>query len=250
MGDAQPTFLHYSRKVGRDPKERNNVRAEQTVSEMVVEVLARQAEALSERTGMAFADAFAEVLKTSAGRRLAELADGPHRHQKAAEWQVDLIADREAQRPAPLPRRWVGTESRYRPKGQEIEKRILLVEDHGEFREAFARMLELELAPELNVAFAQADSLAEAHTLLLQEDGLDAALIDIGLPDGDGLDLVRELEGDGGRLPTLVITADLDHSVAARAMEAGARGVLSKMVSVRETAQTVQMLIGAGHSTG
>jgi hypothetical protein len=39
------------------------VRAEQTVSEMVVETLARQTEALSERTGQPFKDAFAEVLK-------------------------------------------------------------------------------------------------------------------------------------------------------------------------------------------
>jgi CheY-like chemotaxis protein len=227
------------------------VRAEQTVSEMVVEVLARQAEALSERTGQSFEEAFAEVLKTVAGRELGELADGPHRHERASEWQAKLIADREAQRPARL-RRWVRIGSRYRTTRQEIAKRILLVEDNEEFREAFARMLELELAPELNVAFAQADSLAEAHALLQAEDALDAALIDIGLPDGDGLDLVRELEGNGGRipaLPTLVITADLNHSVAARAIEAGARGVLSKMVSVRETAETVQLLIGAGRTT-
>ena len=104
-----------------------------------------------------------------------------------------------------------------------MEKRILLVEDNEDFREAFARMLELELGPELDVAFAQADSLAEAHALLREDDGLDAALIDIGLLDGDGLDLVRELGGDGERipaLPTLVITANLEHSVATRAKEA------------------------------
>ena len=66
-------------------------------------------------------------------------------------------------------------------------------------------------------------------------------------------DLVRELEGDGlgiPALPTLVITANLEHSVAARAMEAGARGVLSKMVSVKETAETVQSLVGEGHFGG
>src|SRR5215203_3698533 len=145
------------------------------------------------------------------------------------------------------------TGGRYGTKGQEMETRILLVEDNESFRQAFARMLELELDPELNVTFAQADSLDEAHTLLQQEDGLDAALIDIGLPDGDGLDLVRELEGDGDRipaLPTLVITADLEHSVATRAIEAGARGVLSKMVSLGETVEAVQMLIGARSSTG
>jgi len=78
------------------------LRAEQTVSEMVVESLARQAEALSERTGHPFEDAFAEVLKTPAGGLLGELADGPHRHEKAAKWQAGLLADREARRPAHL----------------------------------------------------------------------------------------------------------------------------------------------------
>lgn len=78
------------------------MRAEQTISEMVVESLARQAEALSERMKWPFEEAFAEVLKTPAGRRLAELADGPHRDEKAAEWQAGLLADREARRPAYL----------------------------------------------------------------------------------------------------------------------------------------------------
>ena len=78
------------------------MRAEQTVSEMVVEALARQAETLSEGTGQPFEEAFAQVLKTPAGRRLGELADGPHRHEKAAQWQAGLLADREARRPAHL----------------------------------------------------------------------------------------------------------------------------------------------------
>jgi len=60
---------------------------------MVVEVLARQVEALSEREGRPFEDAFVEVLDTPAGRLLGELADGPHRHERAAEWQEGLIPD-------------------------------------------------------------------------------------------------------------------------------------------------------------
>lgn len=78
------------------------MRAEQTVSEMVVGSLARQAEALAQRSGRTFEDAFAEVLETPAGRELAELADGPHRHEKAAQWQAGLLAGREAHRPAYL----------------------------------------------------------------------------------------------------------------------------------------------------
>lgn len=78
------------------------MRAEQTVSEMVVEVLARQAGALSEATKLSFDEAFAQVLRTPAGRLLGELADGPHRHERAARWQADLLAGREARRPAHL----------------------------------------------------------------------------------------------------------------------------------------------------
>jgi hypothetical protein len=83
-------------------KEENSVRAEQTVSEMVVESLARQAEALSEETDRPFGEAFAEILKTHAGSKLAELADGPHRHEKAADWQAGLLIDRKVQRTAYL----------------------------------------------------------------------------------------------------------------------------------------------------
>jgi CheY-like chemotaxis protein len=103
-----------------------------------------------------------------------------------------------------------------------VEKRILLVEDNADFREAFTRALGRALARErFDVAFVEAGSLAEARARL-QEGGLDAALIDVGLPDGDGLDLVREINdgGAGDHIPTLVLTASLDHTVAARAMDA------------------------------
>jgi CheY-like chemotaxis protein len=95
-----------------------------------------------------------------------------------------------------------GTGERNRAKGRERQKRILLVKGNVAFRLPFARMLELELAPELDVAFAQADSLVEIHAQLREKDGLDAALISVGMPDGDGLDLVRELEEDGGGVET------------------------------------------------
>jgi two-component system, NarL family, response regulator DevR len=127
------------------------------------------------------------------------------------------------------------------------KQRILLVEDNAQFREDFARALQRAMAAEsLDVVFVEAGSLAEARARL-REGGLDAALIDVRLPDGDGLDLVRELsDGAGGRIPTLVLTAYLDHRVAARAMDAGAKGALSKVVSVPETAEAIKRLTSSG----
>jgi CheY-like chemotaxis protein len=131
-----------------------------------------------------------------------------------------------------------------------MERRILFVEDDANFRELFARMLREALAPErLDVAFVEAGSAAEARARL-REGGLDAALIDVTLPDGNGLDLVGEINdgGVGDHIPTLVLTASLEASVAGRAMEAGARGALSKLVSVPETVAAIKRLTDAGRS--
>ena len=128
-----------------------------------------------------------------------------------------------------------------------MEKRILLVEDDASFRRAFTRALELALAPEqLNVTFVEAGSLAEARARVV-EGGLDAALIDVTLPDGNGLDLVREINdgGAGNHIPTLVLTAGLDTSVAGRAIEAGAQGAQSKVVSLPETVEAIERLTAA-----
>jgi CheY-like chemotaxis protein len=127
-----------------------------------------------------------------------------------------------------------------------MEKRILLVEDNARFREAFTKVLWRALASEqLDLAFVEAGSLAEARARL-REGGLDAALIDVTLPDGNGLDLVQEInDGAGNRLPTLVLTANLDNSVAAQAMDAGAKGALSKVVSVPETVEAIKRLTDA-----
>ncbi len=71
---------------------------EQTVAQMVAEVLGRQAETEAYRSGQSYEEAYVSVLNTEAGRRLVELADGPHRHQKAAEWQAGLAEERAEER--------------------------------------------------------------------------------------------------------------------------------------------------------
>jgi CheY-like chemotaxis protein len=129
-------------------------------------------------------------------------------------------------------------------------KRILFVEDDVNFRELFTHALREALATErLDVAFVEAGSVAEARARL-REGSLDGALIDITLPDGDGLDLVGEINhgGLGSRIPTLVLAANLETSVAVRALEAGARGAISNQVSVPESVEAIKMLTHAGRS--
>jgi hypothetical protein len=64
------------------------VHPDQTISQMVEEVLERQATVLAEGTGESFERAMAAASKTDAARRLKELAEGPYGERKAAEWQA------------------------------------------------------------------------------------------------------------------------------------------------------------------
>jgi CheY-like chemotaxis protein len=131
-----------------------------------------------------------------------------------------------------------------------LGKRILLVEEDVGFRRVFPHAMREALVDEgLGVAFVEVGSLAEAHSRL-REGGLDAALIDVTMPDGNGLDLVGEIHdgGVGSPIPTLVLTASLDASVAVLAMDAGARGALSKLAPMREAMDAIRSLTDARSS--
>src|SRR5918994_6006865 len=86
---------------------------------------------------------------------------------------------------------------------REYSTRILLDEDHASFRQALAFMFERE--PEFIVA-GQAGSLAEARAFMRKvPDGIDVAVVDLALPDGDGFGLIEELSSSPGII-TLVLS--------------------------------------------
>ncbi|MBA2344068.1 MAG: response regulator transcription factor [Rubrobacter sp.] len=113
---------------------------------------------------------------------------------------------------------------------------MLLVEDHASFRQALAFMFERE--PEF-AEVRQAGSVKEARGSL---EGVDVAVIDLGLPDGDGTDLIEELSQSRPRVMTLVLSASLDPVRLARAVEAGAAGMLHKAVTIDEIVDAVKRL--------
>lgn len=113
---------------------------------------------------------------------------------------------------------------------------ILLVEDHASFRQALAFVFDRE--PEFTVA-AQAGSLAEARAAF---EGIDVAVVDLGLPDGDGASLIAELTSYNRKVTTLVLSASLDPTEFARAVESGASGVLHKAAGIKEIVEAVRRL--------
>jgi DNA-binding NarL/FixJ family response regulator len=100
-------------------------------------------------------------------------------------------------------------------------KRILLVAAHNAFREAMAARLSQEA--DLEVAW-QAGSVADTSDVHL--DGIDVAVVDPLLPDGDGMVLIREVSVANPNALALVFSPKLDPAVYNQALGAGAVEIL------------------------
>ncbi len=126
--------------------------------------------------------------------------------------------------------------------GQKHDRtRILLVDDHSAVRQALASVFERE--PEFEVV-GQAGSLAEARQMLK---GIDVAIIDLALPDGNGRKLIKELRCANPNAAALVLSANLNRIEMAKALEHGAAGVLHKSAEIKELTDAVQR-VHAGES--
>ena len=115
--------------------------------------------------------------------------------------------------------------------------RVLLVDDHATFREPLAFMFDRE--PEFEVV-AQAGSLEEALGVL---EGIDFAVVDLDLPDGDGTEMIGPLRSVNPQCLVMVLTASADRETHARAVEAGAAGVLHKSARVGEVVASARRLV-------
>jgi CheY-like chemotaxis protein len=120
---------------------------------------------------------------------------------------------------------------------------IMLVEDHLAFRQTLAFLLARE--PDMEVV-AQAGTLAEAREALERpiSGGLDVALIDLGLPDGDGGELIGELRRRSPEVSVVVLSASIDQRRLEEVSRAGAAAVLEKIHSPATIAQEVRRLGG------
>jgi two-component system nitrate/nitrite response regulator NarL len=116
----------------------------------------------------------------------------------------------------------------------------LLVEDHTSFRQALAYMFERE--PDFEVV-AQAGSLAEARTLPgASFKDVEVAVVDLALPDGDAFELIEHFTLAEPQIMTLVLSASLEPVRFARAVEAGAAGVLHKATPLKDLVAAVRRL--------
>jgi DNA-binding NarL/FixJ family response regulator len=98
----------------------------------------------------------------------------------------------------------------------------------------------MEQQPGLDV-FGEATSLREARGVLAAQ-SVYVGILDLGLADGYGSDLIRELRSANPQAQALVLSATEDRLDLARAVEAGAAGIIHKSAAMNEIVDAVRRL--------
>ena len=120
-------------------------------------------------------------------------------------------------------------------------RRVLLVEDHAWFRQTLA----LLLGTQHGLLVEQAGSFFEARRLIRIKGRYDASVVDLGLPNGDGVQIVRELREAVPTVAIVVLTISVDPRKIEEALRAGADEVLSKASPLPEIVATIVRLVAS-----
>jgi DNA-binding NtrC family response regulator len=106
------------------------------------------------------------------------------------------------------------------------KNKVLLVDDDPDIRFSVRHYLELRGLP-----VTEADSVQTAKQKFAGA-SFDAAIVDISLPDGNGLELLEHFKNAGADVPVIVLTGEGSIELAVRAIKEGAEQFLTKPVEL------------------
>lgn len=119
--------------------------------------------------------------------------------------------------------------------------RVAIVEDDAILREELARVVTQNAG--LDVC-GLADTLAAGRALL--SDNPDVLLIDLALPDGSGVQLIREARACAPQIKIIVVSIFGDARSVVGAIEAGADGYLLKGADEKDAEAAIRSVLGGG----
>ncbi len=119
---------------------------------------------------------------------------------------------------------------------------ILVVED-----DEFVQQLLCAVLESAGYRTCRAGSM-QALKQQLERSPIDAMLLDLGLPDGDGLDALKHLRANKNPLPIVVLTSRTDIDTRIEGLEAGADDYVTKPVEPKELLLRIRRLVSTQHS--
>ncbi len=124
----------------------------------------------------------------------------------------------------------------------EAPVRIVIVEDEPEFRRRFAQIVESD--PSMTLVGVAANK-REAQ-IILDRENFDVLMIDLGLPDGTGIDLIRQVSQKRPEADIMVVTVFGDEQHVVSSIEAGATGYILKDSTPADVISCIRLLRAGG----
>jgi two-component system, NarL family, invasion response regulator UvrY len=120
--------------------------------------------------------------------------------------------------------------------------RILLADDHAVVRQGVKTILAEAFA---QVTFGEARN---AHELLglVRSERWDVVVLDLAMPDGSGLEALKQIKHDHPQLPVLILSMFPEDQYAVRTIRAGAAGYLNKESAPEELTQAIRKILHGG----
>lgn len=115
---------------------------------------------------------------------------------------------------------------------------ILVVDDHPMFRLGVAQFLQPQTSFDVVEAMSQ-----QAANVVFRNQEIDLAIVDISLPDGSGLELIKHQKSQHKQTRWLVLSVHTDTFYQTCARQAGANGFLSKNVLQDDLLNAVNALL-------
>jgi DNA-binding NarL/FixJ family response regulator len=116
------------------------------------------------------------------------------------------------------------------------EIRIVIADDHRSFGEALQIALDKE--QDLTVIEVVGGGAEAVRTAVAEKP--DVVLMDLRMPNIDGIEATRRIRDEGGASAVIILTGEGDEVSLGRAVEAGARGVVTKTAPVSDVAEAIR----------
>ena len=118
----------------------------------------------------------------------------------------------------------------------ECPMKILLVEDDAALRGALEELLCRE-----GYDVIKASNVSSARSAMISE--VDLVMLDVGLPDGDGVSLCRQWRDEGVQTPILFLTAKDEELDVVRGLDAGGNDYVTKPFRMQELLSRIRALL-------
>ena len=121
--------------------------------------------------------------------------------------------------------------------------KILIIDDHGLIRESLGGVLR-ELRPEATVV--EAMNARETIRVVAEHPDFALILLDLGLPDRDGFEVLADLRERHPTIPVVVLSGHHDRANVVRALDLGALGFIPKTAQRQVLASAISLVLSGG----